>query len=347
MYLRLIKRIVSGLLLLVLVPGAQSREVSGQAPLTAADMNTRQAEVQGGTTGVSPSAAGTGGFNPGVPVQPETGSRTAMPPAAVSRGQQNAFPATAPAAVEPVQVETGNSANSLPSSVDMKSQEMEMPTAAPVQPASHGFGRARPAATERPQLGQATRQNNVSADHRVGYIKEQLSKAEAAYWKLQLTTPPDNNAYRYYQNVLQVEPDNVAATVGLQRITDKYISLAKQSLAARNSGKARNYLNKALQVDPASSRAKALLARLNTAEKPVPRQPATGYSARPSYATFSSAKRAYRARAIDKYEYKRIVSRLKDERSNKLIALKQRYRAGKIDKHTYKQAVRKIKARYE
>ncbi|MDM8565211.1 protein kinase [Candidatus Halobeggiatoa sp. HSG11] len=65
-------------------------------------------------------------------------------------------------------------------------------------------------------------------------IKTLLNKAKLQLKNLQLTLPLNNNAFATYQQVLELEPDNVQAQVGLNKIADKYEKLANTKDLRKN-----------------------------------------------------------------------------------------------------------------
>ena len=192
-------------------------------------------------------------------------------------------------------------------------------------------------------LLKATGENNalLSANNdRSAEVKVLLQNAEDAYWKVQLTTPVDDNAYTYYQRVLVIQPENVAAQVGIQRIVDKYVDLANDASRSGRVSSAKGHLQKALTINPDSIQAKESLARLDMMSVA-----AQGYT--PRYSNLSTAKEAYRTGRISKPEYQQIVRRLKTTRNDKIRSLKLSYKTGEIDKITYSQKVRQVKTRYQ
>ncbi len=81
-------------------------------------------------------------------------------------------------------------------------------------------------------------------------IQSHLAAAEAAITALRLTTPPENNAYRHYQAVLALDPENAEAQAGVQRIVDMYVWLIEKAIAKRRFRRAALYLARAETVSP-------------------------------------------------------------------------------------------------
>ena len=67
---------------------------------------------------------------------------------------------------------------------------------------------------------------------------------------LRLMSPPGNNAYEKYRQVLAIDANNSAARQGLAAIADRYLGLAYRDLDAGRLDRARTYLNKAAELTP-------------------------------------------------------------------------------------------------
>ena len=59
-------------------------------------------------------------------------------------------------------------------------------------------------------------------------IKALLSKASKQFRSDKLTSPPGNNAYDSYQQVLSLEPDNKVALKGIEDIASEYLEQAEE-----------------------------------------------------------------------------------------------------------------------
>ena len=77
---------------------------------------------------------------------------------------------------------------------------------------------------------------------------------EAALDDYRLTTPESNNAYYFYRQVLETDPDNAEASTGVARIADTYADLTQRELDQFHYRKARTYLERGLAVDPGNER---------------------------------------------------------------------------------------------
>lgn len=83
-----------------------------------------------------------------------------------------------------------------------------------------------------------------------GSIKGYLAAAKKAMKAVRLTTPSKDNAYKYYQLVLAIEPDNAEALAGLQKIVDRYVWFIQKSRAEGKLNTAKRALQKAESVLP-------------------------------------------------------------------------------------------------
>jgi tetratricopeptide (TPR) repeat protein len=79
-------------------------------------------------------------------------------------------------------------------------------------------------------------------------IDELLRAAQAALSDYRLTTPEHDNAYYYYQKVLEIDPENHQATAGLSLVADRYLALARRAFAKGQDRKAEHYVQLGLQV---------------------------------------------------------------------------------------------------
>jgi serine/threonine-protein kinase PpkA len=89
-------------------------------------------------------------------------------------------------------------------------------------------------------------------------IAKLLSWAATAVKEHRLTTPKQNNAYDYYQQVLELQPQHKQALKGINAIADAYADLAESKLGQFNYTAAGTYLQRGLTVQPDNSRLLAL-----------------------------------------------------------------------------------------
>jgi len=104
----------------------------------------------------------------------------------------------------------------------------------------------------------------------------------------------------------------------------------------------KGYKNGRLFVDPAGKM--NLIANLEALPAPAPKA-TPSRSGAPT--TIRKLKEQYRAGDIDKIEYRRLVTKLKNRMKTELTRLKQAYKRGDIDKVEYQRRAQKIKYRYK
>jgi len=90
---------------------------------------------------------------------------------------------------------------------------------------------------------------------------ELLQLARQALEEYRLTTPAGDNAYYYYQRVLQGDPDNEEALAGVGRVAGIYASLAEQEIDRFRYSKASTYIERGLAIAPDNARLRQLESR--------------------------------------------------------------------------------------
>ena len=85
-----------------------------------------------------------------------------------------------------------------------------------------------------------------------------LTLAELAFQEDRLSTPEQDNAYYYYQQVLTIQPSNEAARLGIADICDRYADLAELSLNEGDYRSAKNYVREGLKIDSGHERLRVL-----------------------------------------------------------------------------------------
>ena len=80
-------------------------------------------------------------------------------------------------------------------------------------------------------------------------IARLLEEAKTDIEAMRLTSPENNNAFDKYRRVLSLEQDNPVALGGIKDVANKYIELARSSLAAGDLRKASNYLDNAVELN--------------------------------------------------------------------------------------------------
>ena len=108
-------------------------------------------------------------------------------------------------------------------------------------------------------LGRAPEELSIrSPESEVG---QYLLKAKVAMDSDKLTTPAEDNAYFYYQEVIKLAPDHRVARQGLTEIANRYADLAEQALDRFEYVNAKHYVHEGIRVQPENLRLAALQQR--------------------------------------------------------------------------------------
>jgi len=94
-------------------------------------------------------------------------------------------------------------------------------------------------------------------------INELLSQAVFALGDYRLTTPKENNALYYYQQIIELHPGHEDALKGIGRIADIYANFAKNKIGQHDYTAAKKYIQSGLMVQPNHSRLQALQVAAN------------------------------------------------------------------------------------
>jgi len=100
-----------------------------------------------------------------------------------------------------------------------------------------------------------TLQRDVETRIKIGGL---LARADAALAKQRLRTPPNDNAFFYYQKVLELDPGNELAKNGFAKIARRYAWLAEAHIAKYEYTEARRYITLGLEVQPTDPKLLAL-----------------------------------------------------------------------------------------
>lgn len=178
------------------------------------------------------------------PTRPTPPKPAAKPSAQPSQLPDKSDPAThrtatdAPTAIVPSAANHGADTASVKTAASAAPQSV--PLASPLQPAP-------PAAA-----------TNSSIPPPATHIATLLDQARQALQDYRLTIPAGNNAAHYYRQVLQLEPDNTAATRGLKQVTSDYYMLIRRAIAAGDREHALQLLERARRVTPKNAKLDAL-----------------------------------------------------------------------------------------
>jgi hypothetical protein len=81
-------------------------------------------------------------------------------------------------------------------------------------------------------------------------VEELFRQAERALSMDRLTSPVEDNAYSYYQKILELSPGNDAAQSGLVNIAARYLAKGQEQLSLGNRAQADALINRARFVAP-------------------------------------------------------------------------------------------------
>jgi type II secretory pathway predicted ATPase ExeA len=112
-----------------------------------------------------------------------------------------------------------------------------------------------------------------------GQVAELLARAQRSLARDRLLVPSWDDAYGYYQEVLELQPGNLAAILGMGKIADRYVVLVKRALARRDDEKARLYIARGLRVQPGDPRLALLRERVDEMHSSARVEPPTGPAA--------------------------------------------------------------------
>ena len=98
-------------------------------------------------------------------------------------------------------------------------------------------------------------------------IKDLLAKAEQAIKENKLSSPSKRNAVHYYQKILELEPDNQEAILGLDNIEASYIAMIEKSISNKAYTKAKSLLVKLAGISDNEVQHNNLLQKIAQGEK--------------------------------------------------------------------------------
>lgn len=110
-------------------------------------------------------------------------------------------------------------------------------------------GRVQPA--DLPPIALLGRPGGEDADPAAAAeVAELLQRARDSLEALRLTTPAENSAYFYYQQVLALDPVNTEAEAGMGRIAERYAWLVDREIGRGQLERARGFLELGRRIRP-------------------------------------------------------------------------------------------------
>ena len=111
------------------------------------------------------------------------------------------------------------------------------------------------------------RRGDAAELERRALVQNNLDKGLLALQTDRLTLPREDSAVFYFRNVLAIEPDNTEASNGLDRVVNRYLSLAKQAHENGNDKQASSWLKRAEEVRGPTGKSEALRTNLKKTPK--------------------------------------------------------------------------------
>lgn len=81
-------------------------------------------------------------------------------------------------------------------------------------------------------------------------ILQYLKLGSERFEQMRLSRPPQDNAFYYYQQVLQLDAQNAVAQEGLKKIAAQYALLAQQAFVSQDYGSGLTYVSQGLEAEP-------------------------------------------------------------------------------------------------
>ncbi len=115
-------------------------------------------------------------------------------------------------------------------------------------------------------------ENNVDlqdelAESHIDVIHDLLAEARLQEQMYRLTLPQGNNAIATYQHILSLQPGNIEAIQGIERIQQKFIQRAKYAISQSQWNNAQTNLRKAKQINPDSQEVDVMLTEIQEAHR--------------------------------------------------------------------------------
>ena len=89
-------------------------------------------------------------------------------------------------------------------------------------------------------------------------IEKLLSQGQRSLDDFRLLTPEDDSAYGYFRAALRLDPANIDASDGIQKIVDRYIMLGRKAADQHENIRAKRYVKRGLSIQPANRELLAL-----------------------------------------------------------------------------------------
>ena len=104
--------------------------------------------------------------------------------------------------------------------------------------------------TQQPVITDTVANQSSSDSSNTQQIYQLIDEASRAMTLDRLTSPENDNAYFYYQNLLKLDSQNAIAIGGMTKITDRYLQMAEAAIKKNDLIKAEFFITKAAMVTP-------------------------------------------------------------------------------------------------
>ncbi|CAH0991454.1 hypothetical protein SIN8267_01560 [Sinobacterium norvegicum] len=108
-----------------------------------------------------------------------------------------------------------------------------------------------------------------SAERQRKWVAFMLMEADQAFERNRLMKPKGDNAYDRYRQILDIEPNNLAAKAGIKHISRRYLTLAKEAFDRGNVRSAQDYVYQSQKIDPNYAGARAMAAYIKQYSPPA------------------------------------------------------------------------------
>ncbi len=132
--------------------------------------------------------------------------------------------------------------------------------ASPAEPSRGAVEEKKPATIAKQP--EAPKPRRVSAGDRIKIIGL-INNARLALEENRLMSPANDNAYDRYRRVLELDPSDKRAKVGLREVAARYVGMADRAVTKGNLDQARTFVDRAKRADSAYSGIATLEARLS------------------------------------------------------------------------------------
>ena len=100
-------------------------------------------------------------------------------------------------------------------------------------------------------------------------VDNRLNRAQQAFEQNHLTTPEESSAFRFYNDVLNIDPQNAIAQAGIANIVEQYLTWALDNAQSDHYDRARQYVRLAQSVDASHPNIQPILQSIDERERAI------------------------------------------------------------------------------